>query len=162
LIQAWTELIGAEMRKISPEQRGSASVVFTAHSVPVVMAERSRYAEQVRETASLVGSDLGYSDWSIAYQSRSGNPRDAWLEPDVLSVIRDLKDKGAADLVVAPIGFVCDHVEILYDLDIQARAAAENAGLCFYRARCLNDHPLFIEMLADVVETTMDATQNAE
>jgi ferrochelatase len=151
-IQAWTELIGFEMQKISPEQRGSASLVFTAHSVPVAMAERSGYAEQVRETASLIASGLGRSRWSIAYQSRSGNPKDPWLEPDVLSVIRELKANGATEVIVAPIGFVCDHVEVLYDLDIQAREVAEDLGLGFYRARCVNDHPLFIRMMGEIVE----------
>jgi ferrochelatase len=154
-IQAWAELIGAEVQKISPEQRGSASLVFTAHSVPVAMAERSGYAEQVRETASLIARDLGHSRWSVAYQSRSGSPKDPWLEPDVLSVIHDLAANGATEVIVAPIGFVCDHVEVLYDLDIQAREVAEDLGLRFCRARCLNDHPLFIRMMADLVEASM-------
>lgn len=154
-IQAWTELIGFEMQKISQEQRGSASLVFTAHSVPAAMAERSGYAEQVRETASLIASDLGHSRWSVGYQSRSGNPKDPWLEPDVLSVIRDLAAKGATEVIVAPIGFVCDHVEVLYDLDIQAREVAEESGLRFYRARCVNDHPLFIRMIAEVIEAKL-------
>jgi ferrochelatase len=152
LIQAWTDLIGVEMRKIPPERRGSASLVFTAHSVPVPMAERSGYVEQIRETASLVAARLGHPRWSIAYQSRSGNPKDPWLEPNVLSVIRDLAVDGATEVIVAPIGFVCDHVEVLYDLDIQAREAAEDLGLRFYRARCMNDHPLFIRMMAEIVE----------
>ncbi|MGH7833693.1 MAG: ferrochelatase [Candidatus Binatia bacterium] len=151
-IQAWTELIGFEIQKIRPEQRGSASVVFTAHSVPVAMAERSGYAEQIRETASLIGSDLGHCRWSVAYQSRSGNPKDPWLEPDVLSVIRDLAANGATEVIVAPIGFVCDHVEVLYDLDLQAREVAEDLGLGFYRARCVNDHPLFIRMMGEIIE----------
>jgi ferrochelatase len=151
-IQAWTELIGYEMRKMSPEQRGSAPVIFTAHSVPVGMAQRSGYVEQIRETASLVAAGLGHSRWSVAYQSRSGNPKDPWLEPDVLSVIRDLAADGAAEVIVAPIGFVCDHVEVLYDLDIQAREVAEESGLGFYRVRCVNDHPLFIRMMGDIIE----------
>jgi ferrochelatase len=127
-------------------------LLFTAHSVPVVMAERSGYAEQVRETASLIAAQLGHSRWSIAYQSRSGNPKDPWLEPDVLSVMGNLKANGATAMIVAPIGFVCDHMEVLYDLDIQAREAAEGLGVRFYRARCVNDHPLFIRMMGDIVE----------
>jgi ferrochelatase len=91
----------------------------------------------------------------VGYQSRSGNPKDPWLEPDVLSVIRDLAAKGATEVIVAPIGFVCDHVEVLYDLDIQAREVAEESGLRFYRARCVNDHPLFIRMIAEVIEAKL-------
>jgi ferrochelatase len=151
-IRAWAELIGVEVQKTPPAQRGSTSLLFTAHSVPVVMAERSGYAEQVRETASLIAAQLGHSRWSIAYQSRSGNPKDPWLEPDVLSVMGNLKANGATAMIVAPIGFVCDHMEVLYDLDIQAREAAEGLGVRFYRARCVNDHPLFIRMMGDIVE----------
>jgi ferrochelatase len=151
-IQAWAQLIDGETQKIPPEQRASAAVVFSAHSVPVAMAERSGYAEQVRQTASLIAAQLGHPRWSIAYQSRSGNPKDAWLEPDVLSVMRELAANGATNVILAPIGFVCDHVEVLYDLDIQAREVAEESGLGFYRARCVNDHPLFIRMMGDIIE----------
>ena len=150
-IQAWAELIGMELGKISPARRGSATVVFTAHSVPAAMAAGSRYVEQIHETARLIAAQLRHDRWCVAYQSRSGNPREPWLEPDILSVIRVVKDQGAEEAVIAPIGFVCDHVEVLYDLDIEARKVADGLGLRFYRARCVNDHPLFIRMMCDMI-----------
>jgi ferrochelatase len=156
-IQAWAELLRVELEKISPARRGSAPVVFTAHSVPLAMAEGSRYVAQIHETASLIAAKVKHDRWSVAYQSRSGNPRELWLEPDILSAIRVARDQGAKEMVVAPIGFVCDHVEILYDLDIEARKAAEEAGLRFYRARCVNDHPLFIRLMGDVIMAKLNA-----
>ncbi|MGH7844795.1 MAG: ferrochelatase [Candidatus Binatia bacterium] len=154
-IQAWTQLIRDELEKISRERLASTPLVFTAHSVPVAMADRSPYVEQIRETASLIAAQLGHSLWRVAYQSRSGNPREAWLEPDVLSMIHDFAARGVAHIVVAPIGFVCDHVEVLYDLDIEGRGVADNSGIGFYRARCVNDHPLFIRMMVEVLEEKM-------
>ena len=156
-IQAWAELIRMELKKILPARRGLAALVFTAHSIPLAMAEGSRYVEQIHETARLIAAELRHDRWSVAYQSRSGNPREPWLEPDILSVIRVVKDQGAEEVVVAPIGFVCDHVEVLYDLDIEARKAAEESGLRFYRARCVNDHPLFIRMMCDVIMAQLNA-----
>jgi ferrochelatase len=126
-------------------------VVFTAHSVPVAMAEGSPYVAQLTAAARLVAERLGLARWSVAYQSRSGSPRDPWLEPDVAGVLVDLARAGARDVVVAPIGFVADHVELLYDLDVEARRVAEDAGLRLHRAPALNDHPAFIGLLADLV-----------
>jgi ferrochelatase len=133
-----------------PERRAAAALVFTAHSVPTAMAAASPYVEQVAAAAHLVANRLGHTHWSVAYQSRSGNPREPWLEPDVCDAIRQLARDGVRDVVVAPIGFVCDHVEVLYDLDIEARQVAEGNGVAFSRASTVNDHPLFIRMLADV------------
>ncbi len=87
----------------------------------------------------------------VAYQSRSGSPRDPWLEPDVADVIRALARDGARDVVVVPVGFVCDHVEVLYDLDVEAKAVAESCAIGFHRAAAANDHPAFVAMLADLV-----------
>ncbi len=156
-IRAWADLIRLELEKISPARRGSIALVFTAHSVPLTMAECSPYVEQIHETAKLIAAQLGHDRWLVAYQSRSGNPRDPWLEPDLFSVIRTVRDEGAEEAVVAPIGFVCDHVEVLYDLDIEARKVAEDLGLRFYRARCVNDHPLFIRMMCDVIGAKLEA-----
>ena len=94
---------------------------------------------------------LDQTRWEIAYQSRSGNPRDPWLEPDINATLERLAGEGARAVVVEPIGFVCDHVEVLYDLDVEARATAARHGLAWARAGTVNDHPLFIRMLAEVV-----------
>jgi ferrochelatase len=137
--------------RIEPGRRADARLVFTAHSVPVSMAAGSLYETQLETAARAIASALGRSGWSVAYQSRSGAPRDPWLEPDVGDVIRALAREGARDVVVVPVGFVCDHVEVLYDLDVEAKDIAAACGVGFYRAGAANDHPAFIAMLADLV-----------
>jgi ferrochelatase len=133
------------------EKRADALVIFTAHSVPVAMASGSPYARQIEAAALVIAGRLGHARWRVAYQSRSGAPSDPWLEPDICGAIRGAKAQGIGDVVVVPIGFVCDHVEVLYDLDVEARAVAAEAGVRFHRAQAANDHPAFIAMLADLV-----------
>ena len=141
----------AALVTIPVARRGDAVVLFTAHSIPVAMAERAPYAAEVEASAWAVATRLGTRRWEVAYQSRSGNPREPWLEPDVNDTLRRLRGEGVADVVVVPIGFVCDHVEVLYDLDVEACATARTLGLGFARAGAVNDHPLFIRMLTEVV-----------
>ena len=161
-IQTWVELIEASFAKIPTERRQTTALIFTAHSLPIPMANRSPYVQQVEETARLVAERLGHARWSISYQSRSGKPTDPWLEPDVNQTIRDLAAEGSSEVIVAPIGFVCDHVEILYDLDIEVKTFAENHGMKFIRANCPNDHPTFIRMMAEVIETKMKNVEDRE
>ena len=105
----------------------------------------------VTASARAVAERLGHRRWQVAWQSRSGRPEDPWLEPDVNDALRALAAAGARDAVVVPIGFVCDHVEVLYDLDVEARATAASLGLRFARAATVSDHPDFIAALADVI-----------
>lgn len=140
-------------RDASGSGASPAALVFTAHSIPLRSAADSPYEAQVREGAERVARACGFTRWSVAYQSRSGNPRDPWLEPDILDVLRQLAAQGARSVVVVPIGFVCDHVEVLYDLDIEAKGLATQLGLEFRRVPTVNDHPRFIEMMADVIRT---------
>lgn len=127
-------------------------LVFTAHSIPQAMADASPYEAQLKRSAESIAREAGSPSWRIAYQSRSGSPADKWLEPDVRDVLHALPREGIREAIVAPIGFLCDHVEVLYDLDVDAAKAAEDAGVRMERAPALNDHPLFIRMLADLVE----------
>ncbi len=150
-IAAVSDCVAAAVAHVPSARRAAVPIVFTAHSIPVAMAAGSPYVEQITDAARLVAQQLKHARWSIGYQSRSGSPREPWLEPDICDVVRQLAREGASDLVVAPIGFVCDHVEVLYDLDIEARQVAEQAGIKFTRAATVNDHPAFIRMLADVV-----------
>ncbi|HXJ32611.1 MAG TPA: ferrochelatase [Candidatus Eisenbacteria bacterium] len=152
-IEAVAACVATARSTLPADRRTAAAVVFTAHSVPVATAAVSPYEREIAETATAVAAALGVSDWQVAYQSRSGNPRDPWLEPDVNDVLRALRARGARDVVVAPIGFVCDHVEVLYDLDVEARQTACDVGLGFVRASAVNDHPAFVAMLADVVRS---------
>ena len=150
-IDALNDNVRTAFAGIPAERRAATALVFTAHSIPTAMAAASPYVAQITEGAQLIAAQIGHARWSIAYQSRSGNPREPWLEPDVCDVVRQLGRDGARDVVVVPIGFVCDHVEVLYDLDIEARQVADAGGIHFVRAATVNDHPLFIRMLADVV-----------
>ena len=135
--------------------RTSARIVFTAHSIPVTMAKSSRYREQLQESARLVASEVGVRDWALVYQSRSGRPGDPWLEPDVCDYLREARAAGLAAAVLCPIGFVCDHVEVLYDLDREAAGVCAEIGLPMTRAEAVNDDPRFLDMMADVITATI-------
>jgi ferrochelatase len=126
-----------------------AGIIFTAHSVPVMMAETSDYQKQLQESCRLVAERLGMSEWSLVYQSRSGPPSQPWLEPDIADVLRNL-DRGT-DVVVVPIGFVSDHIEVIYDLDIEARAIAEERGVNMLRAGTVGVHPKFLRMIRELI-----------
>jgi ferrochelatase len=145
------EAVVAALLTLPAARRDTAALVFTAHSIPAAMAARSPYVEELTASARAVAERLGRDRWQVAYQSRSGSPRERWLEPDVNDALRALAAAGVEDVVVMPIGFVCNHVEVLYDLDVEARATAASLGLGFARASTANDHPLFARMLADVV-----------
>ncbi len=127
-----------------------AALVFTAHSIPSAMADTSPYVRELERSCALVAAELG-RPYTLAFQSRSGSPREPWLEPDVNDHLRALAARGVPSVVVVPIGFVCDHVEVLYDLDVEARATAAGLRLGFARAAAVNDHPAFIRMLAELV-----------
>jgi ferrochelatase len=142
--------VGA-LETIPAARRDDAELVFTVHSIPVAMAARSPYVAELTASAHAVAERLRRTRWRIAYQSRSGSPREPWLEPDVNDALRALAAAGVRDAVAVPVGFVCDHVEVLYDLDVEARATARSLGLGFARASTVNDHPLFIRMLTDLV-----------
>ncbi len=146
-VEAVADCVARARATVAPD----APVVFTAHSIPTPAAAASPYVRELTETASAVATTLGIARWRLAYQSRSGSPRDPWLEPDVNDVLRELAGGGVRDVVVAPIGFVCDHVEVLYDLDVEARQTATGLGMRLARASTVNDHPAFVAMLADVV-----------
>jgi ferrochelatase len=151
-IQSWVERIQEVLQKIVSHGRQSPPLIFTAHSLPKAMAARSPYVEQLETSARLIADKLKLQRWSLAYQSRSGKPSDPWLEPDISQAFRDCAANGEKQIIVAPIGFVCDHVEVLYDLDIEAKQIAADLGLDLSRVSCPNDHPTFVGMMADVIE----------
>jgi ferrochelatase len=129
-----------------------AHVVFTAHSLPErILAEGDPYRDQLLETSRLVAERAGVSDWSFAFQSESptGEP---WLGPDILVELETLHARGVRTVLVAPVGFVCDHLEILWDLDVEARDKAVELGLELDRIESLNADPAFVRALADLVE----------
>jgi protoporphyrin/coproporphyrin ferrochelatase len=154
-IAAVTARARAAMERIAAARREWAPLVFTAHSVPVAMAEASPYVDDLTGAARAVAAALEHPRWSIAYQSRSGSPQQAWLEPDIKDVVRSLAADGEKDAVIVPVGFVSDHVEVLYDLDIEAKGIAAGLGLTLHRTAGVNDHPEFIGMLADLVRAAL-------
>jgi ferrochelatase len=154
-IQTWMESIHQTFAEVPAGERQAIPLVFTAHSLPAPMAARSPYVAQLQESARLIALQLDHPLWSIAYQSRSGKPTDTWLEPDIGDAIRDHAARGVKQMIVAPIGFVCDHVEVLYDLDIEAKDIAQKKGVRLLRASCPNDHPTFIRMIAGVLSERM-------
>ena len=156
-IDAVATTLTRALSEVMPAKRRATPVVFTAHSIPKSMAEGSPYVSQFTGAARAVGERVGHPNWSVAYQSRSGPPREPWLEPDVCNVLRDLAKKGCEDVVVVPIGFVCEHVEVRYDLDLEARKLAEKIKIRLHRAPAVNDHPIFVGMLADLVKKEMNA-----
>jgi len=154
-VEANARHVRAARERLPADVRDGARLVCTAHSIPVSMAERSRYREQLLESARLVAGKAGMADWALVYQSRSGRPQDPWLEPDVRDYLRAAREDGLGAAVLCPIGFVCDHIEVLYDLDHDAAAVAAEVGLPLVRAEAVNDDPVFLDMMADVVMKTL-------
>jgi ferrochelatase len=129
-----------------------ARIVYTAHSIPIAMASTCRYEQEVREGARRISEAVSHSSWDIAWQSRSGPPSQPWLAPDIFSHLRTLASSGVTDVVVAPIGFLSDHMEVVYDLDHEAASLARDLGLNFVRARTVGTHPAMIAMLKELIE----------
>jgi len=130
----------------------AAHVLFTAHSIPRAMAATCDYEADLRETAERVMEQSGAgASWDLVYQSRSGPPSVPWLEPDVLDHLRELPARGVRDVFVMPIGFVSDHVEVIWDLDHEARALAEELGMRMHRVATVGDHPELVAMIVELV-----------
>jgi protoporphyrin/coproporphyrin ferrochelatase len=150
-VRAHAERVNDALGILGKDVFDDVALIFTAHSIPKAMAQGGPYVAQLQRSAELVAQRSGARKYTIAFQSRSGSPDVPWLEPDVRDVLASLPQAGTRDAVVAPLGFLCDHVEVLYDLDIDAAAVARQHGVRMARALALNDHPLFIRMLADLV-----------
>jgi ferrochelatase len=155
-VEANADRVRDAFAQVPEERRGAARLVFTAHSIPVAMAERCRYAEQLEETASLVAAAAGVDGHSVVYQSRSGPPSVPWLEPDVCDEIRVLAAGGVRDVVVSPVGFVSDHMEVLYDLDREAVETGAATGVTVWRAGTAGTHPAFVAMIRELLAERLD------
>ncbi len=148
-VSSLAEMLGAKLQEAPP----GSPVIFAAHSLPQRMIEQGDpYATQLQGTASAVAAELGLKEWELAYQSVSAAAREPWLRPSVEDAMDLFAEAGVRSVVVDPIGFIADHVETLYDNDVEHRAHAEAIGVDFYRCLCLNEHPGLIAALADVVE----------
>ncbi|MEP6921933.1 MAG: ferrochelatase [bacterium] len=159
-IQANVENIAAAFKQIPEARRAAAALVFTAHSIPKAMADNCAYQGQLEESGRLIAESLGQPNWRVVYQSRSGPPTQPWLEPDVLDYLKELSAGGVTDVVVAPIGFVSDHMEIIYDLDTEALRLSEALGLNMVRARTAGTHPKFVEMIRELILERTNSDSN--
>lgn len=126
-------------------------LIFTAHSVPLSMASTSRYEEQLRQAGRIIAAAVGHKRWSLVWQSRSGPPAQPWLEPDICDYLRARPDK--SPVVIAPVGFLSDHIEVLWDLDGEAREVCDELGVKMVRAGTVGAHPKFVAALRDLIVT---------
>jgi ferrochelatase len=150
-IEPNTENVRAALERIPAGRRERAHIAFTAHSIPVTMAAGCDYQAQLMETCRLIAGGLQHERWQLVFQSRSGAPGQPWLEPDICDYLSELKEEGAQDVVVVPVGFISDHMEVLYDLDTEARALCDKINLNMVRAATVGAHPSFVRMIRELV-----------
>ena len=139
------------------EASDEALLMFTAHSVPVAAAGAEKYAAQLEEASRTVAEELGHGNWRLVYQSRSGPPQMPWLEPDVVDAIDEEAERGTGEIILAPIGFTSDHMEVIYDLDHEALDRCKELGIRAWRAGTVGVHPTFIEGLMDLIGERLDS-----
>jgi ferrochelatase len=127
-------------------------VIFTAHSIPLAMASACNYESELQETCRLVAEEVGIDNWKLVYQSRSGPPHQPWLEPDICDYLESLDVGDVGEVAVAPIGFLSDHLEVIYDLDTEASQVCEKLGIKMKRVATVGTHPAFIRMIRGLIE----------
>jgi len=151
-IAAVAERVAAALDKVPSAARGATPILFSAHSLPESMARGSAYEAQLRASCTLVGDRLEHQRWRLVYQSNNASyGRESWLGPDIATALRETKAEGATSVVVAPIGFVCDHMEVVLDLDVEAAALARELGLTMVRAATVGTHPAYVGMVRDLI-----------
>jgi ferrochelatase len=138
----------ADRVRVALEQLPSGRLIYTAHSVPISMAQSSPYVAELEQACAAVSAAVGRAEWKLAYQSRSGPPSQPWLEPDVGDYLREIR----ADAVIVPIGFLSDHMEVIYDLDTEASQLCRELGIRMVRAGTAGTHPAMIRMVAELIE----------
>jgi ferrochelatase len=151
-IEPMAQRAAAALEQVPAQRRAAAPLIFTAHSIPAAMAASCRYEAQLREACGLVAERVGRPHWTLVYQSRSGAPREPWLEPDVRDYLAELGRQGATrDVVIVPIGFLSDHMEVVYDLDVEAQAVCDHFGIRMIRALLVGSHPRFAAMIRELI-----------
>lgn len=156
-IAAMIDRVQSALSDIPRSRWATTQLVFTAHSIPSAMADSCRYVQQLRDASGWVAAAFPDHPWQLVFQSRSGPPAQPWLEPDVLDYLRELaKSRGATDVVLVPIGFLSDHMEVKFDLDTQARQVGEEVGLGMVRSATAGTHPEFVGMIRELVQEQLD------
>ncbi len=154
------ERVRAACDQVPRSRQATAQILFTAHSIPLSMAEGCQYEVQLAESCRLVAEAFPEQTWQLVYQSRSGPPSQPWLEPDVCDRLRELGDRGDVhDVIVAPIGFVSDHMEVLFDLDTEAKNVCAELGLNMIRAETVGTHPRFVSMIRELILERINGTE---
>lgn len=142
-------------------ERDDVHLVFTAHSIPMGMARNSAYEAQLKESCRIVAEDLlDTTNYALVYQSRSGPSHMPWLEPDILDYMTEMHEQGKNNLVIMPIGFISDHMEVVFDLDTEARQLADEIGMKMVRAQTIHDEKPFVQMIRELIVERM--TENPE
>jgi len=160
-IEPMIESVAACLQAVPIQRRSETLLLFTAHSIPLTMAQGCRYVAQLEEACRLVAEGAKHERWELVYQSRSGPPQQAWLEPDVCDRIEQLHaDSSPQELVLLPIGFISDHLEVQFDLDIEARELCDRLGIQLHRATTASTHPRFVCMIRELIEERLCATPN--
>jgi ferrochelatase len=163
-IEAMADRVAAALETLPANERAAAQIVFTAHSLPESMARQSRYETQLAAACRLVGDALEHQRWRLAYQSNKASyGREPWLGPDIGTALREARAEGTTSVVVAPIGFVCDHMEVVLDLDVEAAVIARGIGLNMVRAATVGTHPAYVAMVRELIveRLTPDAPRRA-
>lgn len=151
-IDAIADRVSDELDQIPESRRSGTRLLFTAHSIPESMAVGCNYVSQLNEASQWVASRLGEYRWELVYQSRSGPPHQPWLEPDICDRLEAIGQEDVQDVVIVPIGFLSDHMEVLFDLDIEAKEKCEALGISMKRAKAVGNHPKFIEMICELIQ----------
>lgn len=161
-IEPMRERVQSALDQIPLARRATTKIVYTAHSIPGAMAAGCDYERQLNESCRLVSEAFPNQDWQLVYQSRSGPPSQPWLEPDICDSLKELHEAGdVTDVIVSPIGFISDHLEVLFDLDTEARGLCDQLGLNMVRAETVGNHPRFMRMICELIgERTSGETRS--
>lgn len=162
-LEPMIESVSTALEKVPTQRRKNTPLLFTAHSIPMSMADNCKYQVQLTEACRIVAEQVGHSNWEVVYQSRSGPPQQPWLEPDICDHIESLQKTAAekgeplTDLLILPIGFISDHMEVLFDLDTEALELCKKLGIALQRIPTVGTHPRFVQMIRELItERTVD------
>jgi ferrochelatase len=154
-IRANAERVQEQLSRVPDSERANVHLAFTAHSIPISMSETSPYVNQLMETATKVADEVGVKNWKLAFQSRSGPPHIPWLAPDICEHLEEVAAMGVTYVIVSPLGFLSDHMEVVYDLDVEAKKKSQELGLHMLRAKSVGNHPLMVEMIVDLIKSAL-------
>jgi ferrochelatase len=162
-IEPMAESVAACLKEIPKDERDETFLLFSAHSIPLGMSENCRYVAQLQEASRLVADCVGQDLWELVYQSRSGPPQQPWLEPDICDRIQELNSqRPLRHIVVLPIGFMSDHLEVLYDIDTEASELCERLNIAMHRAATAGTHPRFVQMIRELLAERMSENPNRQ